>query len=190
MALASSYLELSFQRRSCYRLTLVCDAGQPMTGLQSILLYKKGNFSMVTLATGKRILLVVLLLMLGRVLGSHMIGQAEAASAPAVAPSALVRPAGETAAIKRFTCTIKEVDEWVDNGNSVLIGCNPGDGNISFFVQPTTDPRRAARILAITLTAISLGKSIWVEYDPANTTVVGCNPSNCRTIVAMGMNNP
>lgn len=145
---------------------------------------------MVTRTTGKRILLVGLLLVLGSILGSRMIGQAEAATTPSVASSAVARPDGETAAIKRFTCTIKEVDEWVDNGSSLLIGCNPGDGAIVFFSQATADAKRTARILAITLTALSLGKPIWIEYDPDNTTVVGCSPSNCRTIIAMGMNNP
>lgn len=137
-----------------------------------------------------RLGLMGLLLMLGMVSGLRFAVPIEIMRAQSTTSAIHPLDLERTTAAKRFDCTISEVIEWVDNGSSVLIGCQPGDGTTSFFAQSTADPRRAARVLALTLTAVSLGKQVWIQYDPDDTNVTGCKVSNCRMIIGMGMANP
>ena len=149
------------------------------------------NLQPVSHSTLIRFGIATLLLLLVSFATIQLAKQTKIASAQSTTADAVVlNPVGATVA-KRFDCTIMEVDEWVDSDKgSVLIGCNPGDGTISFFAQSTNDAKRASRILAIALTAVSLNKKVWIQYDPDEKNVTGCSVANCRMIIGMGMNNP
>ena len=91
------------------------------------------NLQPVSHSTLIRFGIATLLLLLVSFATIQLTKQTKIASAQSTTADAVVlNPEGATVA-KRFDCTIKEIDEWVDNGGSVLIGCNPGDGTISFF---------------------------------------------------------
>jgi len=138
-------------------------------------------------------ILSLVVLCLGVLIGTQFTGLAEAAPLPnktaTVEQGNVPLSSDDAMGIQRFICRISEVDEWVDGVSSILIGCFPGDGDIAFFAEPTSDPKRAARILGIALTAQAVGKPVFIDYDPANTNVVGCSSGNCRNIFRIGMYN-
>ena len=62
-------------------------------------------------------------------------------------------------------------------------------GGIVFFAVGPQDAAHAARVLSLLTTAQVAGRTLSILYDPADDqsgTQIGCAPSNCRLILAVG----
>jgi len=80
-----------------------------------------------------------------------------------------------------YTCTPSYVGEFIQR---VHVQCTaPAEGTIYWFATPTSDSKRAARVLSVMLTARSLGKNLRIYYDSAASGAsYGCQASDCRPI--------
>lgn len=92
-------------------------------------------------------------------------------------------------AIKRYEpCVVVEVGTGKGTPhNYVLVTCKVADGNIKHFTTDTSDSRFAARVLSIALTAqATASKTVYIDYDPADTAGLQCDASICRKISSIG----
>lgn len=72
--------------------------------------------------------------------------------------------------------------------NRVHVRCAEAVSGISFFAATTTDQAFAARVLSLVSTAQVAGKTLAIQYNPADTSgaAVGCLASDCRLIIGVG----
>ena len=116
-------------------------------------------FSQALRSTTYRLVLAAMVLGLGVFFGVQLTGQAEAAPTQTTTTGNVLQSPEQTTGIKRLECHISEVNEGIGGTD---IGCSPGDGDIWIFDQPTSDPKRAARVLSIALTAVApVSRMIW-----------------------------
>lgn len=80
-----------------------------------------------------------------------------------------------------FTCSPSYVGEF---DNRVHVRCSTAaPGAIYYFATPTSDSKRAARVLSVFLTAKALGKNLRMYYNPNSSgSSFGCGYSDCRPI--------
>lgn len=104
---------------------------------------------------------------------------AESSQAPANAP---------LAAPTWISCTPVGVGTFTTSGfKRIHVRCATAVSGISFFAVSASDPDNAARALAI-LNAVQLaGRTLNIQYDPADTSgnAWGCNSSDCRIILGL-----
>lgn len=135
--------------------------------------------------------LLGMLVCLSMIVGVWLTGQAKAAPPQSTAIMNVASAPAETGVnTVRRECQVTHVFEFVHVDQSVLITCaTPVEEKISSFSQPLSDPLRASHMMAMALTAIATGKMLLIDYEPANTDVVGCSPENCRNIFELGIKN-
>ena len=82
-------------------------------------------------------------------------------------------------------CTPVQVVEW---GVRVHVKCSAAVGGVVYFATPTSDAQRAARVLSVISTALVAGRTLVINFDPADPSgaVFGCAASDCRVIRAIG----
>ena len=70
----------------------------------------------------------------------------------------------------------------------VHVQCN--SGSISFFAKSTANANQAARVLSVLSIAHATGRTLNIEYDPADTsgTAIGCQANDCRLILGVILN--
>ncbi|MGH7601479.1 MAG: hypothetical protein ACREOI_34400 [bacterium] len=70
----------------------------------------------------------------------------------------------------------------------IHVRCAAAVGGIAFFAAPTAEAQHAARILSLLSTAQVAGRTLSIQYDPADQsgTSIGCQTSDCRLIQAVG----
>jgi hypothetical protein len=87
------------------------------------------------------------------------------------------------------TCTIENVVVWIER---VHVKCTVAADDIQWFAAPTSNSKRAARVLSLLLTAQATGNQVSVRYDTLDTsgTAYGCLESNCRPILAVAIDSP
>ncbi|MFD0363042.1 hypothetical protein ACFQZZ_16480 [Nocardia sp. GCM10030253] len=88
-------------------------------------------------------------------------------------------------AVTFITCTPIGVATYKDR---VHVRCAAAVGGIRFFAVSTSDAAHAARILSVISTAQAAGRTLGIDYDPADTrgTSFGCQSHDCRTIISVG----
>ena len=136
----------------------------------------------------KTILLYGSAILLGIVLGHFITNLAsefhiltnqsnEAQAADPISPAVLSPDSPEAL----FTCTPSYIGEF---DNRVHVRCSiAASGGIYYFATPTSDSKRAARVLSVFMTAKALGKNLRMYYNPnANGSSFGCGFSDCRPI--------
>lgn len=107
----------------------------------------------------------------------------------AMAVSLLCQTAEVRAAEKSAAC--KPVESAVF-ANRVHVRCElPVDGKFLYFAVPTSDPKFTNRALSVILIAQESGKVVTIVFDPlvdpvdAAGSSFGCNPGDCRRILAI-----
>ena len=116
-------------------------------------------------------------------------------AAAAMALIFLLVPHPATAASQVTLCTPYEVVVYAhspstgaSNPQRLHVQCTAPVGNISYFAVPGSDPAEAARVLSIITTALVSGRTLNIQYDPADLSgaSIGCQNSNCRLIQSIG----
>jgi hypothetical protein len=89
------------------------------------------------------------------------------------------------AAPQDTSCTPTQVVEW---GTRVHVRCAAAVGGISYFALSTSEPHRAARVLSLATTALVAGRTLIINFDPADLSGAsfGCQTNDCRVIRAIG----
>jgi hypothetical protein len=86
-----------------------------------------------------------------------------------------------------YSCKPVDVSVYPER---IHVRCDkPTSGGIVFFAVPTAaDPAHVARILSVLLIARATGKTVVVEYDPADTSGkdFGCGATDCRRLGSVG----
>ena len=107
----------------------------------------------------------------------------------AMAVSLLCQTAEVRAAEKSAAC--KPVQSAVF-ANRIHVQCElPVDGKFLYFAAPTSDPKFTNRALSVILIAQESGKVVTIVFDPlvdpvdAAGSSFGCNPGDCRRILAI-----
>jgi hypothetical protein len=69
----------------------------------------------------------------------------------------------------------------------VHVRCAAAVNGVTFFAVSATDPDNAARALAVLNSAQLAGRTLYIQYDPADTSgnAWGCNSSDCRIILGL-----
>ncbi len=82
-------------------------------------------------------------------------------------------------------CTPVQVVDW---GVRVHVRCAAAVGGIIYFAVSTSDSQRAARVLSLASTALVAGRTLIINYDPADLSGAsfGCQTNDCRVIRAIG----
>jgi hypothetical protein len=82
-------------------------------------------------------------------------------------------------------CTPVQVVDW---GVRVHVRCSAAVGGVVYFATPTSDAQHAARVLSLASTALVAGRTLVINYDPADTSGAsfGCQANDCRVIRAIG----
>ena len=83
------------------------------------------------------------------------------------------------------SCTPTQVVEW---GTRVHVRCAAAVGGVSYFALSTSEPHRAARVLSLASTALVAGRTLIINFDPADLSGAsfGCQTNDCRVIRAIG----
>lgn len=70
--------------------------------------------------------------------------------------------------------------------NRIHVRCSVPISGIYFFAARTSDTGFATRVLAVLTSAYLLGRDLYIQYDPADTSgaAIGCAASDCRLLVA------
>ncbi len=74
--------------------------------------------------------------------------------------------------------------------NRVHVRCSATvSGGILFFALPTTDAAQAARFVSVATSALVAGRTLKIQYDPADLSGAGfgCATSDCRRAMALEM---
>lgn len=68
--------------------------------------------------------------------------------------------------------------------NRTHVLCNPCINGICYFAWPASDKAGAARFQGIVSAAYSLGRNVFIYYDPNDTSgsAYGCSASDCRVV--------
>lgn len=93
-----------------------------------------------------------------------------------------VSAAAPSAPTRVFNCVPQTVAAF---SNRVHVSCSPADGAIIYFAYCSTkDSAGANRFLSVFTTAKVTGKSLYIYYNPTDTsgTSCGCASNNCRVI--------
>jgi hypothetical protein len=129
------------------------------------------------------------LLLIGGVVAGRLARPAAVAAQPGAARAARTTLAARDGN-KWFECQLVNVAAYT---HRIHVMCNPADGSIAYFAQ-ANDPAHATaanEMLAIANTALALGRSIDVLYDPSDLdTPPGCLVTDCRTLLAVSMGTP
>jgi hypothetical protein len=91
------------------------------------------------------------------------------------------------ASLTWFKCTPANVAVF-DERVHVKCTASAPDG-IRFFAKATADADAAARVLSLLSIAQVTGRTLDIRYDPADTSgaTIGCQPNDCRLILAVGL---
>ena len=68
------------------------------------------------------------------------------------------------------------------------VRCDESFGGVVYFAAPTADPAQASRILSVIQTALIAGRTLIVNYEPADLSGagIGCQSNDCRLIRQIG----
>ena len=86
-----------------------------------------------------------------------------------------------------ISCTVDSVAVFASR---IHVKCAEGHSGIYYFAYPTTDDADANRFLGTLNTAYTLGTTLSILYDPADTsgTSYGCLAADCRPFKALAFN--
>ena len=128
----------------------------------------------------KHLLLAISLLIIGALIGQAFSGvNVYAAPQTAKQSESQTQTLNAPVDLKGFECQVATVG--VDP-NRIVTHCLPLDGAIGWYSLPTNnDPKHAARVLAVLLTAKSTNKLVSLAYDTQDTTTCP-DPNNCRRL--------
>jgi hypothetical protein len=84
-------------------------------------------------------------------------------------------------------CVPVQVAVWVDEARLHVRCAEAVGGGILYFAMSTADAAGAARVLSLLTTAQVAGRTLLISYEPGDTSggSFGCNPSDCRRIIAV-----
>ena len=70
----------------------------------------------------------------------------------------------------------------------VHVQCQTAISGISYFAVATSDGAYAARVLSVITAAQVAGRTLAIQYDPADTSgaAIGCQAASCRLATAVG----
>ena len=68
------------------------------------------------------------------------------------------------------------------------VRCDESFAGVVYFAAPTADAAQAGRILSVIQTALVAGRTLIVNYEPADLsgTGIGCQSNDCRLIRRIG----
>ena len=68
------------------------------------------------------------------------------------------------------------------------VRCDESFSGVVYFAAPTADPAQASRILSVIQTALVAGRTLIVNYEPADVSGagIGCQSTDCRLIRRIG----
>jgi hypothetical protein len=131
----------------------------------------------------KRIAIYAILILLGTLISTSLLGSRAAGESPAaVAPQLEPGPASPSA--ETWTnCTPLNVAAY---SNRIHVKCVETVGGIQWFAASTANAANAARILSLLSTAQAAGRTLSILYDPDDTsgTSIGCAATDCRLLHA------
>jgi hypothetical protein len=145
----------------------------------------------------KGLSIALLGIVLGALLISSAVGQhkrAEAAAPSLESGAAITGPASQSddgtvdpAILTWFQCTPANVAVFEKRVHVKCTASTP-DG-IRYFAKSTADADAVARVLSLLSIAQVTGRTLDIRYDPSDTSgaILGCQPNDCRLIVAVGL---
>ncbi|MBX3693427.1 hypothetical protein [Dokdonella sp.] len=103
------------------------------------------------------------------------------AATPTLAQGPTPDAFGQDGVMALTTCTPVRVALF---DNRIHVRCSTPVNGIIYFAAPTQNHNRVSRQLALMSMALASGRSLVIEYDPADTsgTAIGCQASDCRLI--------
>jgi hypothetical protein len=84
-------------------------------------------------------------------------------------------------------CTPNQVVVFTE-APRVQVRCDESFSGVVYFAAPTADPAQASRILSVIQTALVAGRTLIVNYEPADLSGarIGCQSNDCRLIRRIG----
>jgi hypothetical protein len=84
-------------------------------------------------------------------------------------------------------CTPNQVVVF-DDAPRLHVRCDESAGGIMYFAIDTNDAAQAGRVLSVIQTALVAGRTLIVNYDPADLggAAIGCQTNECRLIRRIG----
>ena len=84
-------------------------------------------------------------------------------------------------------CTPNQVVVFTE-APRLQVRCDESFSGVVYFAAPTADPAQAGRILSVIQTALVAGRTLIVNYEPADLSgaVIGCQSNDCRLIRRIG----
>jgi hypothetical protein len=98
----------------------------------------------------------------------------------------LAAPPANAAPIDVF-CTPNQVVVFTEEPR-LHVKCEESFAGVIYFATSTTDTAQSARILSVIQTALVAGRTLIVNYDPADLSgaAIGCLTHDCRLIRRIG----
>jgi hypothetical protein len=84
-------------------------------------------------------------------------------------------------------CTPNQVVVFTE-APRLQVRCDESFSGVVYFAAPTADSAQASRILSVIQTALVAGRTLIVNYEPAdlNGARIGCQSNDCRLIRRIG----